>query len=665
MSNVNIKRAVENIKHGTSVYTPLVEVIVNSIQAIDEAKEENGIIHIYIERSAQGDMEGLPDVTGFRIQDNGIGFDEKNRTSFDTLYTDNKMDIGGKGFGRFTYLKYFDEVTVHSTYKNAEAFMARRFKMGKNTEIITDETNGHTKKTKTGSEVHLRGIKAGKFQEKKVVTIGKILVERLLPYFITKDYKCPQIAISESDGKDEIQLNGFVENPKFKNITEMVIDNGNFRLGENDNKYDFEVRLFKFYAPKSQKSKVSLVAHKREASETAIHNYVPEFAEEFFETSGEQDTEKNYIIKAYVFGKYLDDNVSLERGAFNFPKEANMFFSIGQEQIESAASAIAAEAMGTDVKARQERKLERIKDYVEAEAPWHRKLLESADLSGIPMHPTKSDIEERLQRIKFNKELETRKEVKEILEGITVDDLATKIPEIVGRITDTSQNDLIHYIAMRRSVIDLFKKSLELTESGAYRTEGDVHDIIFPRKGDTDKTKFEEHNLWILDERLNFTTFVSSDQPLNGPNSDRTDLLVYNRRVLFRGENDPSNPVTIFEFKRPQREDFTNPSSDEDPIAQIVRYTNAIRGGKYKTPQGRSIAVSDTTPFFGYVVLDLTQKVADWLHKEKNFKPMPDGLGWFQWNENINLYIEVLGWDKIIKDAEMRNKIFFHKLNIQ
>jgi hypothetical protein len=39
-------------------------------------------------------------------------------------------------------------------------------------------------------------------------------------------------------------------------------------------------------------------------------------------------------------------------------------------------------------------------------------------------------------------------------------------------------------------------------------------------------------------------------------------------------------------------------------------------------------------------------------------------LGWFSWFENINLYVEVLGWDKVLKDAKMRNQIFFHKLGI-
>ena len=43
---------------------------------------------------------------------------------------------------------------------------------------------------------------------------------------------------------------------------------------------------------------------------------------------------------------------------------------------------------------------------------------------------------------------------------------------------------------------------------------------------------------------------------------------------------------------------------------------------------------------------------------------MPDGMGWFDYFGNINLYIEVLSWEKLLKDADMRNKIFFHKLGL-
>jgi len=39
-------------------------------------------------------------------------------------------------------------------------------------------------------------------------------------------------------------------------------------------------------------------------------------------------------------------------------------------------------------------------------------------------------------------------------------------------------------------------------------------------------------------------------------------------------------------------------------------------------------------------------------------------LGWFNWFGNISLYMEVISWTKLLRDAEMRNKIFFNKLGI-
>ena len=92
---------------------------------------------------------------------------------------------------------------------------------------------------------------------------------------------------------------------------------------------------------------------------------------------------------------------------------------------------------------------------------------------------------------------------------------------------------------------------------------------------------------------------------------------------------------------------------------------NQIRDGNFKTPKGREILVNENTPFYGYVVCELTQKVKTWLDREKNFTPMPDGLGWFTWYPNNRLYMEVLSWDKILKDAEMRNKVFFNKLGLE
>ena len=408
------------------------------------------------------------------------------------------------------------------------------------------------------------------------------------------------------------------------------------------------------------------MAHRREVSGSPIHDYVPEFVDDFYDKDGNNGAiqGRNYIVKAYVFAAYLDRHVSLERGGFEFKMENDLLHGISQVDIEKQSAQIAKEAVGADIVGRQEKKKECFRSYVEEEAPWHKTLVETIDLSKMPLNPTKEEIETRLQQEKFVQEVQIKSDVSKILASGNLEGLEKNVKDIVEKISGTSQNDLIHYIALRRNILDLFGKSLEWDENQKYSSEGFVHDIIFPRKGDSVRTPFESHNLWIIDERLNFTNYVSSDIPLDGGTTERPDLIAYDQRVVFRGDNKASNPITIFEFKKPQRDDFVNKSSDEDPVQQIIRYVNNIVDGKYKTPQGKNMLVAANTPFYGFVVCDLTAKVEKWLQREKNFKPTPDRQGWFHWLDNNNLYIEVLSWDKVLRDAQMRNKIFFHKLGI-
>lgn len=667
MSNVNIKRAVENIRANTNVYTPVVEIIVNGIQAIDETGRKDGKVLVRAQRNSQVELDGsLPEIAGFEIEDNGIGFTDNHRKSFDTLYTDLKITEGGKGFGRFTSLKYFEDLHVRSVYRDGGGFKSRCFSMGKEHEIIVREKVAAAEGRDTGSTVALATLRARHGFDKKLSTIARNLVERLLPYFITHDYPCPDIVLCEQDGSGAIRLNDFISNELSAVIREISVERKTFTLKARETDEKFLVRVFKIYSPRNQKSRISLVAHKREVSGSAIQKHIPEFEDEFFDKdrNGEINHERNYIIKAYVFGPYLDRNVSLERGGFEFQMDNDLLLGIGQIQIEQDAAGIAHEAMGADITFRQERKKERVQTYVDEQAPWHKTILEKLDLSSMPYNPSNEEIETRLQKEKFAQEVAIRRDVATLMTETSLEKVKDSVTEIVSKVSGTSKNDLIHYIALRRTILDIFGKSLEVDASGAYSSEGVVHDVIFPRKGDSDATPFHDHNLWIVDERLNFTTWVSSDIPLDGKNAERPDLLVYNKRVLFRGDNEASNPITIFEFKKPQRDDFVDPSSKEDPVQQVIRYVNNIRDGKYKTPEGRKILVADNTPFYGYVVCDLTAKVENWLAREKDFKPMPDRLGWFQWVGNINLYIEVVSWDKVLKDAKMRNQIFFQKLGI-
>ena len=265
MSKLNIKRAIENIRATTTVYTPVVEMIVNAIEAIEESNVESGEVTVCALRDAQAELDGsLPEISGFEIVDNGIGFNDEHRDSFDTLYTDLKISEGGKGFGRFVCLKYFEDLHISSVYRDGNVFKTRSFSMGKVHEIIVDEEVEISEQNESGTVVRLAELKPGRVIEKKLLTIAKNLVERLLPYFISQDYRCPRIILSEQDGSSSICLNDYVSNEVSASIQEIPIGENRFTLNDVEGEEHFLVLVFKIFSPRSQRSRISLVAHKRE-----------------------------------------------------------------------------------------------------------------------------------------------------------------------------------------------------------------------------------------------------------------------------------------------------------------------------------------------------------------------------------------------------------------
>ena len=439
MSNVNIRRVVENIRSGTTVYTPLVETIVNAIQAIEAASVTDGKVDIVVERSKQTELDGsTPHVESFIVADNGIGFTDEHRDLFDTLYTDLKLAQGGKGFGRFTFLKYFNDVLVESTFLSPEGQKRRAFKMGKGTEIIVSEHVEAADGGSIGSKVTLSRVKENRFHDKQLTTIARSVVERLLPYFIDEEHGCPKITIAEANGSDRIVLNDFVDNELAALIKEIPLTSNTFAIESPKGENAFTVRLFKFYSPRNQRSKISLVADRREVTDTSIHNYIPEFVDEFYEQEGSGDDarDRNYIVKAYVFGPYLDAHVSLERGGFEFHKESDLILGISQSDIEECAAKIARDALGETITARQEKKRKHVQEYVESEAPWHRTIVDDIDLSLMPYNPTPEQIETVFQKEKFSQEVTIRKEVAQILAGTGTENLTEGVAGILERILE-------------------------------------------------------------------------------------------------------------------------------------------------------------------------------------------------------------------------------------
>lgn len=664
MSRINIRGTIDNIRSKSNIYTPIIEAIVNSIQSIVLKQIDNGKIEIILHREKVLDIEStIPSVKSIEIRDNGIGFTQENRDSFDTFYSEYKRSIGGKGFGRFMYVKYFNNVFINSVFRdNDQSLKSRYFRFGREYEIIVDEKIEPSTAVETYSVVTLENIKSGQNFEKQIETIARRILDKILIYFINDTFTPPTIILKEAEGNHSIVLNDFLTE-----INEIKLWKSKDFTLEDDKlqKYEFVAKVFKIYYPGNQKSRVSLTGHNREVTDTPLHKYIPEFEDEFFEED-DNNVKKNYIIKTYILGEYLDSNVSLERETFDFPKESkDMYFPFGQVDIERKASEISKEAFGEDVQVRVQKKSEQIRNYVNESAPWHKSYLNELDISAIPYNLKDENIELALQEVKFRKEQKTRAELKALLENPEVSHNG-QMAEAISKISEIGKSDLAHYVFNRKIVLEAFRQLLKRKEDGKGELERDIHNLIFPMGKTSENCDYQEHNLWLLDERLIFSEFVASDKKISTKKDalGEPDLVVFDKKQSFRsGDNNYSNPLTIFEFKRPKREAY---KTDDDPIMQIGKYVKDIRAGKYEMPEGlEKIKVNESTPVYAYVVCDLTPKIREFAEELHSLTKSPDDEGYFGFLRGYNMYVEVISFRKMMDDATLRNKIFFKKLHLE
>jgi hypothetical protein len=668
MSKINIQGTIDNIRSKSNVYTPLIEAIVNAIDSIKTGKIAGGKITIIVKREQTGVFEDvLPNINSIEVHDNGVGFTQANRDSFDTLYSlHKKLDFGGKGFGRFMFLKYFSDVKIESNYQEADGiYYTRKFSFGKKDEIIVNESNNVSPDSTLHTTLFLNHLQKDKGFDKELETIARKLLEKLLIFFISDNFTCPQIILQEGDNSKSLILNDYLAGDHEIKL----IHTGTFELYDKATgaKQFLTGKVFKIYFSKLE-SKVILTADNREVTESSLHHYVPEFEDEFFDEidNGKKITRKNYVIKTYVLGDYLNANVSLERESFNFDKEkADLMYLFPQADIEREAARFTKEVFQSDVKLRAEKKQKRIYEYVNNEAPWHKTYIADVDLGPFAYNSSNEKIELELQKYKFLQEQHTRTELQLLIQSTEAEEFQGRINALMSKVSEMGKSDLAHYVCTRKVVLQVFEELRKRDEDGKANLEKEIHSLIFPMNRDSTNTSYDQHNLWLLDERLVFSEYIASDRKISKKKGAQTepDLLVFDVKRSFRsGDNEFSNPLTIFEFKRPKRNHYTQ---DDDPVLQIGRYLDKIRQGKYEMPEGLEvIKVNGCTPVYAYVVCDLADKIHDFA-RQQQLTVSPDGEGYFGYHTGFKMYIEILSFKKLLKDANLRNKIFFRKLLLE
>ena len=220
-------------------------------------------------------------------------------------------------------------------------------------------------------------------------------------------------------------------------------------------------------------------------------------------------------------------------------------------------------------------------------------------------------------------------------------------------------------------MIELLDELIGKTDEDTFTNEDIIHSIFFPIRTSSDEVPFNKQNLWLLDERLAYHSFLSSDktfesiQQLDSKSTDRPDLLIFNDAIAFtEDESGPYNSFTIVEFKKPQRNNYIDNDPKHNPLDQVETYIEELLEGKVTNRRGRKIIVDTNTPFYVYIVCDITKSFEKIL-KKREFKPMPDGQGYFYFkSEYYSAYIEVIPFKKVVTNAKKRNRILFDKLGI-
>lgn len=219
---------------------PLFEAVVNSIHSIEETGNDFSSSHIIISiiRSDQAllpiekDTEKLNEtkIVGFKVIDNGTGFNDHNLQSFETLDSDNKREKGCRGVGRLLWLKAFDNIKIRSIYETDRGLKGRTFLFDAAAGIKElDEFQDNCTKRETIVELTGLNQKYKNHIPKKLQSIAKALLEHCLWYF-ARTGGCPFITIE--DDTEKILLNdlyeqcmhGAVLNEKIK------IENYNFSI---------------------------------------------------------------------------------------------------------------------------------------------------------------------------------------------------------------------------------------------------------------------------------------------------------------------------------------------------------------------------------------------------------------------------------------------------
>ncbi len=629
---------------------PLFEAIMNSIHAIEErfGKDDfaKGEIDIKIMRDDENDQ-----TIGFTVTDNGIGFNDVNLESFKKMDSQKKLKLGGKGVGRLLWLKVMEKVRISSIFFKDEKYKKLEFDFTAEYPLLNVKSTDDADASKIGTRVELspyRSVYATCLPKESIAIANRVL-PHFVGFFINKSP--PKITIS--DANESIDLSDKLVASK-----------------ERDQAYEFEVsigdkqnsfKLHCFLLPKEisddegGKNVLYLGANGRAVRRKNMDNIL-----------GLKIINEEFSFLGYIESDILDGSVNETR--INFSLDEKEIKKIIKEATNPVKEFLAPEIQQVQV---------RQKKVVTAVRKEHPRFLSVArDIDEFTdslqlLHQTDEEIYIELSRASL-RQYKKRKNSYATSVRKKSSDIKQKATDLVKGLRADSISSLAEYVTRRKLILEVFEDSLKYVDNDKKisKPEKVIHDIICPMKTSTEDLDYEDHNLWILDDRLAFFTYFNSDQSLRkqiiNPDSprDRPDITafdIFDEGLGFYQDN--TQPITIIEFKRPKLDNYT---LEKNPIIQVRKYVKQMRkSGQAQKYDGKKIRdIDENTPFHCHIIADMTPKLEEVMNQFGPFYKKAGTRCYYKWDEPSKIFIEISSFDDVLNSARARNEAFFTKLGI-
>lgn len=613
LMKTNVKRMLSHFYKNVTVNDVLKEAVMNSIQA--NATDIRINLEYEYNQNIDNESSNLGNLYKIIVSDNGEGLNSKNLNAFFEVGTENKINLGGKGIGRFSFLKIARSVSIESV-SDAGKYITFEFSYDSNLESVSIqeaiEPDPYTtitfcelnlKHPKTQAQACLTFLKKTfnlflflkQKETSKPINIRLLVNGELLGKINSSDIHCIQQSELESnnckfniytfweDNKSEIDILYCANNITVKTITYQI---------NLDKKYLFAVTSDYFdRKANSERTKFEFDSNE-ELAQQDILNSTPD--------------------------KNFDDLI--KRTCFNI---------VQANEPELVQKNIA--------------QLEKLKEqfgYIN---------FDEIDINVVSFNET--------EIIKSYRERRDREE--DNLIRLLNNDTAS-LDEIAEKVSEQNKHELAKYIFHRNLIV---QKGLKL--QGSDENEKILHELFFPQKISTESYDVANpkhlyfNNIWLLDDKFMSYAYVASDLTIKTIKSDigseDCECISQKRPDLFVLYNNPEDSdlrkdVVLIEFKKGNI-DYKEKLSAIDQVDE------------YKEKLKEIVKINN---FYCYIICDFKadDRDVERVMTNRAFTKVfsNNECMYYGYLQGSNTHVTFISSNSIFADAKARNETFLNIL---